>query len=270
MFDEGIIDLKKFSSHYKSGVGEVPCWTYWENEFSRSRPALIDICHETIRTNAGDNFHHIPVTDKNIERFVNDINPRIWDVPRVAQRADYFRYKLLNEYGGIWLDSDIVVFNPLRAAWKEFCSSSYDFGSTSHFGPGRPSIWLIFAKPNNNILTQCIKYIEDYLNKSDSDLSKMKWNEFGTETLWVYTEPDNYFHFDVRRFSPIPYTEQSKLESDEVNIESFLNHPNPETFVLFNETFRKNGSSVLNMSRSQLIKRGDGIGQIIRLALRKN
>jgi Glycosyltransferase sugar-binding region containing DXD motif/Alpha 1,4-glycosyltransferase conserved region len=50
---------------------------------------------------------------------------------RIAQFADYFRYKLLYERGGWWTDMDVVCLKPLDFEAEHVFSSEYDKDTTS-------------------------------------------------------------------------------------------------------------------------------------------
>ena len=43
----------------------------------------------------------------------NELNPNIFKVNHIAQKADYIRLKILYKYGGIWLDADTICFNKI-------------------------------------------------------------------------------------------------------------------------------------------------------------
>lgn len=52
------------------------------------------------------------ITAKNIETYLTDI-PECFDKLCPAHQADYVRVNIIYKYGGIWLDSDTLVLEPL-------------------------------------------------------------------------------------------------------------------------------------------------------------
>ena len=95
-------------------------WQYWENSdtYPNSIP-YIDLCHETVDLHQtdGKGYKVIRLNDKNYHEYIDDINPFIFNLKesenQLAQKADYIRAKLLYKHGGIWLDSDAIVFRDL-------------------------------------------------------------------------------------------------------------------------------------------------------------
>jgi len=85
----------------------LPVWIYWEGEC----PAWIKECHQTIFAHAADVRL---VTPDEFER-LRDIDTDI-DLKRLLppQRADFIRAFLLGRFGGLWVDSDCLVMQPLQ------------------------------------------------------------------------------------------------------------------------------------------------------------
>jgi len=86
---------------------DLPVWIYWEGEC----PAWIRECHRTIFAHAADVRL---VTPDEFEK-LRDVDTDI-DLKRLypPQRADFIRAFLLTKFGGLWIDSDCLVMQPLQ------------------------------------------------------------------------------------------------------------------------------------------------------------
>lgn len=92
--------------------GGPAVWAYWESG-DRPRAAYLDLCIETIARHAGSLPFHLLgrddapgwLPDMDVERFLA--------LPAPNFRSDYVRSRLLQRYGGVWIDVDTVVLGPL-------------------------------------------------------------------------------------------------------------------------------------------------------------
>jgi hypothetical protein len=89
-------------------------WLYWENmSWAKRRSPYLDLCLDTIR-NQSDALRIQIVDRESALELLPDLDRSIWNaLPSVVFRADYLRTRLVHEYGGIWIDIDCVVMNPL-------------------------------------------------------------------------------------------------------------------------------------------------------------
>src|SRR5262249_20214914 len=101
-----------------SSAAELPVWMYWEGEC----PAWIRECQQTV-------FKHAP----RVELLTPEKFDALWDCDRdidltrlhVAHRADFIRAFLLAKHGGLWIDSDCLVMQPLAPVLERL--QHYDF-----------------------------------------------------------------------------------------------------------------------------------------------
>ena len=87
---------------------------YWENPPGFSKPAYLDLCLETIQKHLG--AFELKLLD---ERSVTDYIalPKTIRHPALPldRKADYIRYALLYEYGGVWFDCDLILLRDVDA-----------------------------------------------------------------------------------------------------------------------------------------------------------
>lgn len=86
-------------------------WTYWEQGFENA-PPWIQLGRETIERHAGG--QEVRTLDAtSIGRYLPDLPEQLAGIASIATRVDYLRVRLLERYGGIWLDLDIAAFPAL-------------------------------------------------------------------------------------------------------------------------------------------------------------
>lgn len=119
----------------------LPVWLYWEGD----TPEWIIACRHTIFRHAID---------------VRLITPESFDKLRdcdcdidlsglcIAHRADFIRAFLLSKFGGVWIDSDCIILQPLQPLLESL--SENDFIAFRQLG-GDLSNSFIGSKPNGTI-----------------------------------------------------------------------------------------------------------------------
>src|ERR1051325_10397680 len=89
-----------------AGEEPLPAWLYWEGEY----PDWIRDCHATIAA-------HVPGVRLLTPETFYALRDCDWDIDLgalpVVHRVDFMRAFLLARYGGLWIDSDCVVMQPL-------------------------------------------------------------------------------------------------------------------------------------------------------------
>jgi len=100
---------------------EVPIWAYWEGP----KPPWIALCHEIM-------LIHIPTLriltkeEFETEHFIdNGHNQTNWKIQRPNVQSDFIRAHQLRHYGGIWLDSDCIVFKDISPIWDMLKKHSF-------------------------------------------------------------------------------------------------------------------------------------------------
>lgn len=89
-------------------------WQYWEEVPGRSRSAYLDLCLETVRRHAGSLDVRLLDFDGVVD-LLPDIHRDVWErLPDPPARSDYARARLLERFGGLWLDADVIAPAPLE------------------------------------------------------------------------------------------------------------------------------------------------------------
>ena len=230
-------------------------WQYWEGPKS----GFIDLCLDTVNKN-NTSFERILLNEKTVKDYLPDLREEVNSLPRIANKADYIRFSLLEKYGGIWIDADVALFKDLNPVWNSLSESEFDFASTSHFGPGRPSVWFMMSKPKGTIVSNQKKAIDQILNFSTANI---KWSDLGCHSLWNFTNPKNYLHLEVQDFCPLSYHNYKKYFLNDYG----LDLENKYMFVFFNEMLYKHEKGFLSLSKDEIMSKDNLLSKIFKEAM---
>lgn len=195
--------------NYKNNIlqiseGKPVIWLYWENRKSKTTPAIIKLCRETIIRKNEKDFLIIVTNPQNIFYYLPNLNKDCLLFEQIAHRADYIRYNLLYSYGGIWLDSDFIAFKSLKPVLNEIEEHGFVYtGYLQGDGEVFPLICFLGAKKYNPILRELIVNINKILETKVKNGFQPEWNEIGGSALQKYLNDKNSYRFESNLFAPI-------------------------------------------------------------------
>jgi hypothetical protein len=210
-------------------------WMYWENKPGHSRPPYLDLALETIKYHSGS--YEIVLLDEQTVRDYLKI-PRI--VKRFAEnahKADYIRFNLLYQYGGVWLDCDLILLRNIEAAIEPFIAN-YDYiGYGREYG--KPSISFMACQKGCQLLEMSLEEIDKFLLRKrwkhlPFNQVALGWNELGYDILWKFTNRYKYYHHERRMFAPTVWSDWKYFKRTDVDIDEYLSH-NPFAVHFYNK-----------------------------------
>ena len=163
---EHFSQLKTISEKSKPKI-----WQYWETMPGKKKPGYIDLCMNSVKHNCERCYEIIHLDNKNIYKYLPEIKDMNFSQLNLPQKVDYYRYALLEKYGGVWLDADILVTKCICPFYNKLKNSDYvGFGcgfdkktcSKSMDGYSRPLNWFMISKANTPFI-RCVK--NNALNK---------------------------------------------------------------------------------------------------------
>jgi hypothetical protein len=128
-------------------------WLYWENKGDQPEPEMVRRSKEIFRQYE----NVIILNNTNIEAYITGLV----DCSRlefVAQKVDYYRAKLLYEYGGIWIDMDAILLDDMADLWTQFINSNYE--ACCEYEGSICNIQVLFFKPKSVIAEAWYKRCE--------------------------------------------------------------------------------------------------------------
>jgi hypothetical protein len=187
-FRGGSIIIKKIGNlnHLKH------IWMYWENKIGTTKPHYIQLCYRTILKNTPQDFKVHLLDEKSVYNFLPNLRKDINKLS-IPQKADYIRLSLLDKYGGIWFDSDIILFkSPILILEKLKNHDFIGFGchtsqcKKSGCGYPYPANWIMASRENSYITSLCLqnanKMLEAY--KSEYFNKPQNYHNLGRTLLW--------------------------------------------------------------------------------------
>ena len=247
---------------------------YWDNKPGHNEPpAYIQLCWESIRKHCGVDFEIHLVTTANVKQFLPNISPMFFQIAQINNKSNFLRYTLLKECGGIWLDSDLILFQSLKPM-LDLLKNGVDSGLDSDIdliataSPtlryGEPECGFLLSKKDGAIITKAVSIIEYALNIQKPG-HIFAWGSLGPRTIREAVKRKKYYHLDHHLIMPIASWEAFRFEGKE----SIDKYCNKESYgvMLFHEMFRQSNSSILRMSRQQLLDSPTLLGNIFRKAM---
>jgi mannosyltransferase OCH1-like enzyme len=254
-------------------------WLYWENKKGvHEPPNYIKMCHESANLHCGEDFNVVILNENSVKTYLHDLRDDINKL-EIPQKADYIRLKLLEKYGGIWLDSDIIVMRsllPIMSKMKhniDFVGFGCHSRNCKRSGKPKPANWVMASKPNTKFMNMCIEECNTVLDKPD----KIKYFDLGRNLLWKKIkeikklDPSwDYYHYDSKcldRDSNYNKIRNKRLISEEpidkrcINESLFI--PIYNTAPGFPDWFK-------NKSRKEILDDNMLISKIFRKCLFKN
>lgn len=172
-------------------------WTYWEGPM----PEYIKICIETMRRCCND---FTLLTPNNIYDYVYNSSLDIDKCKRLnnpAHLADVYRVAVIYNHGGLWLDCDTIMINPLDS-FKSIVSSYENGFFHSRWNDGRVLNGYFYATKGCDLLAEWINNINKLLNKVSI---RNSWTVFGEKILTPLVNSGRYNTVEISRtiFLPI-------------------------------------------------------------------
>ena len=147
-------------------------WLYWESSNNQKIPTNVKILMEIFK----QNLKNVTIlTDKTIHDYI-DVGDTS-HLKHIAQRADYYRAKILYSYGGIWLDMDTIVLEDMDYLYEDLLKSDKEVCiSVSELSTPNVCLAYLISKPKSVIFEKWYLSIESHINSKKD----MIYQFFGT------------------------------------------------------------------------------------------
>ena len=143
---------------------------YWEGHEYKLIKKLRELIY--LHSKKGDGYTVHLITPKNLKNYVSEL-PKCFDDLLPAHKADYIRVYIISKYGGIWLDSDVLVLDKLDELFNIIKNKDGFFikENNTHLWNG-----VFGSKPNTSFMKEWLNNINYVLEQKKSDIS---WTEIG-------------------------------------------------------------------------------------------
>jgi len=242
-----------------SGEPAAAVWAYWEDGPRGRRSVYLDLCLETIQRHAAPLELRL-LSREDATSWLPDLDVDRWEqLPAPNYRADYARSRILQRYGGIWIDVDTVAVSPLTELLEHLDSSGMVCWGQEL---GRCFTGLCAASPGS-------AFVDAWVRKQDEVLDRTPvWSNLGYAALaqdvsWDLARNYPWTSVPINRVAPIPWYQWRRYLS---RIESprHLMGPRPVTFVLWNAVM---AMPLRRYDRSDLLASRILVARLLRIGL---
>ncbi len=175
-------------------------------------PAFEKQMTEQVKQNLGSDWEYIMWTEQDLHRLSDFKNKEMFDItPNPGQKSDLLRYAILNEFGGIYIDTDFLLltdFNDLLDL-EFFCGVAYDAAPTMFNG-------LIGSTPGNPVIKDLLTLDTDLRYNDAMSLMDSTGPYFLTRQVFKnISKVDNLVVFPNSYFYPLPNFEINKVRGND-------------------------------------------------------
>ena len=276
-----------FNNYYENFVSqEKPyAWVYWEGQMT----PLIELCIEIMKKKLSTNFNLIILNESNINNYI-DIKPQYKQILtkfKISHKVDYYRILLLEKYGGIYLDADIVIIKNLKDIVDKLIDHDYvGFGCTGipcFDGYGTPSNWAMVSRKNGIFVSKVRELQEKILdNIVNGDLIYSKngyeldYHFIGKIPMWqalsnlIKNNNYKYYHYD-NDCSGIRDIDGNWIDNERIISNDPISYKNPENmyFLVFYNSETGNGVQeyLQNKTKDDLINDDTNLAKFLKIGL---
>jgi phosphorylcholine metabolism protein LicD len=271
---------KKIKFDIGMGVDKKPyLWVYWDNLDGKKTPNHIDLCHKTIVKHCSKSFDIVFVNKDNIKKYLPELDKLKLNFNNVciAHKVDFYRIFLLYKYGGLYLDSDIIVLrDPIEIIKK---LDEYDFvgfgctGDVCKYGYKEPSNWILASRPYSILMDNILlKLITIFKNRKDDD--KFDYFDVGKIIIWeeidklVRNDNYKYYHYS-NKIDGTRDVNGYWVHSDRIISSEHIQYDDEKNmmfYILYNSNLP---DKIKNMSKSELLNSDMNLSRFYRRALSK-
>jgi len=165
-------EIVEYKNNNNSDDDVIPkiIWLYWHDDI-QSAPKIVQYCVNLIHK-LNKNYKINVLNQNNKNKFVKDPavlkhlnNPRL----KENYKSDLLRMYLISTYGGIYLDSSIVLFEPLDWIYNlpnyDLIMYKANVHTTNNNKPVLEA-WFIAAKPNNILIKETVNMLTDIFDNN--------------------------------------------------------------------------------------------------------
>ena len=180
-------------------------WMYWETKKGSVKPNYIDLCHQTMQKHCKKSFNVHLLNEKTIHDYLPNLRKDLDTKLNIPQKTDYYRYRLLHKYGGIWIDSDTIIMKDLKEITDKLVNYEY-VGFGCHYrnckngGYPKPANWVMASRKNSKLMKLMMDDCDKILDKGN-----INYHSLGRDMLWKNidylrkNEKDwDYYHYDSK------------------------------------------------------------------------
>jgi hypothetical protein len=229
---------------------------YWDEPSHSRRPHYLDLCGQTIERHA-DGLPVRVVNRSTIGAWVGDVRPEFEQLS-VVHRADYARARLLLEYGGIWLDTDTIVFRPLT----ELAAVLDDGHHFAGYDDEGMHVGTMVGRRGSPLLATWAQAQDAVIDRCTAP-GLLSWDALGSDVIQHAVNQHAWCQLDRRRISPVRWREWEVLLSRTYPVSRVLANA-PYLVALYNARL---GPELSDVSADDVLGGRTLLGRLLRVSL---
>jgi hypothetical protein len=173
---------------------------------------------------------------------------RIVDSAEIRYFSDIFRYAILYEHGGLWMDSDVVLLRPFPFQGDHFLNLQWRGGHAGHFICGNVMYGKPFSRHFRNLYEMSIEQFAGAGGKAFGDIGPKLLSHY------VMSEEGRELRervFSPMLFNPIDWTEVDRFNQPITALADYLNDDRVYGVHLWNARtnaqLRDEGTSLISL-----------------------
>jgi len=234
-------------------------WAYWEDGRHAQRSVYLDLCLETMAR------HAAPLELRVLSRhdaiaWLPDLDVERWEsLPAPNYRSDYVRSRVLQRYGGVWMDVDTVALSPLSQLLDEL-----DDTGMVCFGKelGRFFGGLCAAAPGTAFVDAWVEGQDRALSRR-GDWAELPYAALAQDVTWELARRLPWKALPMERVAPVPWYEWRRFFS-RVESPRRLLRGSPVTVVLWNAVM---APRLRDRTRPELLASRALLSRLLRIGL---
>ncbi len=242
-------------------------WIYWQNKKNKRTPDYISLCHESIIKHCKKSFKINILNDSNVKEYLPNIREDFFQISQINNKSNYLRYKLLYEFGGTWLDSDLILMQDLKLLKDNLLKdNTVDLIATAspEYEYKEPESGFLMSTKLGTTIGRALDIIENKLNNHHPG-HIFPWGSMGPSVIREAVQEIKYLHLNPLVMMPIGWQEANRFLTNEPIDKTY----NSQIFgyMLYNEMFRRAGHRIFDMTRNEILNSDMLVSQIIRKSL---
>ncbi len=261
-------------------IGNIPknIWLYWENKSGHEKPEYIQMCIDSVLRNCGKEFSVTILDENSVLNYLPSLRKDLNGLT-IPQKADYIRLAILNKYGGIWLDSDIIVFKSLLPLVKKLKEIDYvGFGyhglmlnnMFAKNGYGKPANWAMISRKNGILVKKCLENANKLLDSKIELNTNYRYHKLGRELIWDVIKNlrknSNWDYYHVDSINLERDVRGEKITNVRLMSNEILDPSYDSYFLPLYNTSPGFPESFLNMKKEDILKNNMLVSQLFRKA----
>lgn len=254
-------------------------WVYWEDINGTKMPGYISLCRKTLYKHCNTSFTIVELDEKNIYKYLPElkiIEQKInFNDLKIAQKVDYYRVMLLCKYGGLYIDSDMIVMKDLYEIIEKLEAfdfvgfSRYSLDKEYHITYGKPQNWIMASRSQGTLVTKLLESMNQILE------SRLRYHDLGkyllATTLKALIEGGyKYYHYsddiDGTKDFYGRFVSMSRIFSS-----TPIKYKNPQNilFIAMSNYHISNMYNIKQLTEAQLLKGPSNFAFFIQESLKK-